>query len=464
MVGTVIISISFITGPLSQTTQRFLSYEIGLGNKENVKIIFSQSVILYIILCGILLVILETLGLWFLRHKLMIPPDKLNVTLIVYQCVIISFIGVIARMPYDALIIAKEQMQFYAYISIIDVIMRLAIVYVLLLFNNTSYLVLYGILTAIVSIIITIIYKVYCNKKYIESHIIFQINKSFLKEMGSLYGWNIFGALAVVSTTQGISIVLNIFFGVIINAAMGITNQVGNAVNQFVSNFQVAFNPQIVKTYAKNEIAKLHLLIFRTCKLSFILLLMIGYPLIKHMDYILTLWLGDKVPPYTPILCSLLIISLLIDSFSAPLWMVIQATGKVRSYQLTISCVILCNILFSYIFLHYGFSPYITMIIRCFICLLCFGIRIFFLKHKIKFPLSQYIKHVILPVAIVTILSIILSINIDNFITLSNKLLDILSSTILFWIIITISSYYIIFSFNERNSIKSILLNFIKKR
>lgn len=439
LVATLVVSISFITSPLSAATQRFISFELGTDNKYNAQNIFSQSMILYALFAIGIILILETVGLWFLNHKLNIPYDKKMIVNIVYQFSIASFVVSLIRMPYDATIIACEKMDFYAYMSIIDVALKLGIVFMLKAFDNIPHLILYSVLTLLVSIIMTLAYKIYCNKKYQITHIIFKLEKSVMHNIASFSGWSLMSSFAVMTSNQGVNMVLNMFFGVAINATMGIANQVGNAVNQFVSNFQLAFQPQIVKYYAQGDFHQLEDLIFRASRFSFLLLFAIAFPIIFNIDAILHLWLGDNIPEYTGVFCSLMIISFLFDALSAPLWMTIQASGIIRSYQIIISIIFLLNIMISYIILRLGYAPMSVMIIRILISIANLFFRIMFVSKRIDFSLKKYIITIILRLTGVVLLTMILIYCVNLVLPTTTGIISIIVNFIIFISTYTIS-------------------------
>lgn len=462
LVATLVVSISFITGPLSSVVQRFLSYEIGTGNESKLNTVFSQSIILYGIFSCILLILLETIGLWLLNTKLTIPHDKVIITNVVYQLSIVSFIITLLRMPYDAVIIAYERMTFYAYVSIIDVGLKLGIVYLLLMNTHIPNLILYGLLMLGVTMIITLTYKIFCNKNFKCSKVKLVINRSILREIAAFSGWSLMGAFAVMTANQGVNIILNIFYGVALNATMGIANQVGNAVNQFVSNFQLAFQPNIVKEFAQNKFEQLKLLIYRTSKFSFFLLFAISFPIISNINEILNLWLGNEIPQFAGEFCKWIIISLLIECISAPLWMSIQASGNIRNYQIIISSIILLNILFSFLLLQHNFYPITVIYLKCIINIVCLIIRIIYTKRIIQFSIGEYLNKVIFKIILVCLLSLILY----KFI-MSQIVIEVLFIKVLLNILIFIIPYILIcfifgFTQTERKSIKNIIIKRIQ--
>lgn len=459
IVGAVVVSLSFITGPLSAATQRFLSFELGKKNTERIKDIFSMSLIVYGILSIVLLLFAETVGLWFLNHKMEIPADRLYAANWVFQCSIITFIINILNIPFNSAIIAYEKMSFYAYISIFEAIAKLAIVYFLLLCTEDK-LILYGILVVIVTLSVTTIYKFYCGKYLKDIKIHFVKDKQLLKQLLSFSGWSLFGSVASMSANQGLNLLLNLFFGVTVNAAMGIANQVSAAVNQFVVNFQTAFRPQIVKSYAEGSIEYLHLLICRSSKFSFLLLFMVVCPILFNIEFILQLWLGKNIPQYTADFCKLTLIYMLIESLSAPLWMTVQATGKIKNYQLCISSLIFLNIILSYLLLKFmSASPQIVLFIKCFMAFLYLGVRIYFLKIKISLPAYFFFRQVIIPITLISAIDISLL----NFFypqLYQEHFMTIITSTIFFFCLHILSIYILALKSNERKRINS----YVKKK
>lgn len=407
IVGAVVISLSFITGPLSTATQRFLSFELGKKNTGRIKDIFSMSLIVYGILSIILLIVAETVGLWFLNHKMDIPADRLYAANWVFQCSIITFIINILNIPFNSAIIAYEKMSFYAYISIFEAIAKLAIVYFLLLYTQDK-LILYGILVVIVTFFVTTLYKLYCGKYLKDIKIHFVKDKQLLKQLLSFSGWSLFGSIASMSADQGLNLLLNLFFGVTVNAAMGIANQVSAAVNQFAINFQTAFRPQIVKSYAEGNMEYLHQLICRSSKFSFLLLFMVVCPIFFNIEFILHLWLGDNIPQYTTDFCKLMLIYALIESLSAPLWMTIQATGKIKRYQICISSLIFSNILLSYFFLKIDFEPQFVLTIKCCLSVLYLMLRLYFIKKYTNISILFFLSKTLFPIILLSCTSVLI--------------------------------------------------------
>jgi O-antigen/teichoic acid export membrane protein len=406
IVGGVVVLFSFLSSALTQATQRFLTIELGKNNLLQFRRIFSLSLLLYLGLSLFIILVAETIGLWFLNTQLNIAENGLNAANWVYQFSLLTYTFSLLQIPYNASIIAHEKMSFYAYMSILDVSLKLAVAYILMI-GNSDKLILFSILLASVSFTVLCVYRFFCVSKYNECKYQFFWNGKLFKQLLSFSGWSMFGSMSVIAATQGINVLLNIFFGVVVNAAMGITNQVANAVNQFVSNFQIAFNPRITKSYAENDKIYLESLMFRSAKMSFYLLLLLSIPIIIKTETILTIWL-QKVPEYTLEFVRFSLLSLLIDSLSGPLWMVVQATGKIKKYQLIISSIFWLNFIFSLVLFKLGFSPVTAFVIRCIVSLILLFTRLYLLSNMIQFKSVKFITDVVIRVLFVGAIAYIL--------------------------------------------------------
>ena len=361
VVGGVVMMFSFLNSSMASATQRFLSFELGKNDLIQLKKVFSMSVNIHVIIALAIFILAETIGLWFLNTKLVIPAERLYAANWVYQFSILSFMVTILSVPYNAIIIANERMKVYAYVSIIEVILKLIILYILVWFGFDK-LKLYAILVFFVSAIIWLIYKTYCNSNFSESKYQYYWDKPLFSTLMNYAGWNLFGNLAVVTMVQGINIMLNLFFGPIVNAARGIAYQVNGAVNSFVINFQMAMNPQIVKSYASGDLKYMHKIIFQGAKYSFFLLFILSLPILLETELILKIWLKN-VPEHTIIFTRLAIINVLIDSISGPLMTAAQATGNIKKYQAIVGGLLLLILPISYLFLIMGYPPEITLYI-----------------------------------------------------------------------------------------------------
>jgi O-antigen/teichoic acid export membrane protein len=317
----------------------------------------------------------------------------------VYQFSILTSLVTVIQVPFNALIIAREKMNVFALISIIDVLLKLVIVYLLVIISSDK-LILYSILVFVVTFLVAVAYRVYCRINFAESRFKFFSDITYYKELLSYSGWNLFGNIAYVSKTQGINLVLNIFFGTVVNAAYGITIQVQTAINVFVSNFQLAINPQIIKSYSQGDHKQTLNLIFQSCKFSFFLMSLLVSPVLLNTQFILDFWLKQP-PPQTLLFVQLSLAGILIECISGPLMVGAQATGKIRNYQIIVGTLVFLNLPLSYMFLSLGESPSVVFIISIIITILTLFFRIYFLSKMLSLSISDFFKNVILRIILV---------------------------------------------------------------
>ena len=413
VVGGIIVIFSFLNNAMASSTQRFLVYHLGTNDSRKLKQIFSSAIIIHFVMAVVVVGLAEIMGLWFLQAKMIIPMERLEVAKWVFHLSVISSAITILSVPYNAAIIANERMGAFAAISIIETLLKLCVA-IFISFCNGDRLLWYAGLLLGVSVIVRTIYGVYCSKSFPEAKLIFPRNNKLLyKEMTSFAGWSLVGNLSVVGYTQGINLLLNIFFGPAINAARGIAVQVQNAVYGFVRSFQTAVNPQITKSYAIGDLKSMHLLIYRSSKLSFYLTLMLSLPIIIETPYVLSLWL-NIVPDYTVAFFRLNLISCMIESISNPFMIGASATGKIKKYHLIIGSILLLIVPVSYIFLKLGFEPIIVYIIDILIQFIAQIIRLFLCRHLFSLNILFYIKDVISRIVGVAVLSVVFSLLIDS--------------------------------------------------
>lgn len=394
VVAGVVVLFSFVNNAMATSTQRFINYSLGENNLTKVTQVYSVSLIIHGLIAIVFLVLAETIGLWFVTCKLNIPPERHTAALWTYQFSIISTIFTIFRVPYNATIIAYERMSFFALLSIVEAICKLLVVFLISSLNFDK-LAFYSFLLCIISALITLIFKLYCNVKIETAKYTKVKDKALVKELFAFSGWNLFGASANVANQQGTNIVLNMFTNVTVNAAMGIANQVNAAVYSFVSNFQTAFNPQLVKSYAADEKENFMSLLFRSAKLSFFLLLIIVVPLYVNVDFVLLIWLKN-VPQYSVEFVRLILIWSLIDALNGPLWMAASAKGNIRNYQIFVSIFIFLNLPLSILLFVFGFSPVCVLYIRIAINIFLTFWRLFYLKRHIGLNVKDFIIQVII--------------------------------------------------------------------
>ena len=406
VVGGVISMFTFINAAMVSSTQRYLNFELVRGDANQLRSVFSTSLQIHALIALAIIVLSETVGLWFLNEKLVIPEARMTAAMWVYQCSILSCAVSIMSTPYNAVIVAHEKMSAFAYISILDVSLKLLVVYLLVVLPFDKLIIL-AILNLLVQLFIRYIYTLYCHRHFPESYFQFWFNKTLFKEMFGFAGWSFWGNLAAILYTQGLNMMLNIFFGPIVNAARGIAVQVQSAVQQFVGGFQTALNPQITKNYASNNLPQMHSLMFRSARFSFLLLFFLSLPVLMETNFILTLWL-KTVPDDAVIFTQIMICISLIYTTANPCIIANQATGKVKIYQMVVGGILLLILPISYVVLKLGAPAYSVFIVHFCIESLAQFSRMYMLRKLIHLPLWQYMKNIYIPIVSTVVIAIIL--------------------------------------------------------
>lgn len=405
VVGGIVSMFTFLNGGMISATQRYLNFELGRGNQEQLSKVFRTSIQIHALISLIVLLLSETVGLWFLYEKLVIPEERLDAAFWVFQFSIVACVVSIISVPYNAVIIAHEKMSAFAYLSILDVVLKLLIVYLLYVLPWDK-LVVYAALGLCVGLLMRFIYVSYCHKHFSESHYKHHFDKSLFKEMFSFAGWSFWGNFASMLYTQGLNMMLNIFFGPIVNAARGIAIQVQGVIQGFVGNFQMALNPQITKSYANDDLPQMHNLMFRSARFSFFLLFFLALPVLLEADYILQLWL-KTYPEETVVFMRWIIGVSLIYTIANPCVIANQATGKVKVYQAVVGGILLLILPISYIVLKLGAPAYSVFVVHfCVECIAQFS-RMYMLRKLIDLPLRAYFRNIYLPIILVVLISII---------------------------------------------------------
>ena len=406
VVGGVISMFTFINAAMVSSTQRYLNFELVRGDANQLRSVFSTSLQIHALIALAIIVLSETVGLWFLNEKLVIPEARMTAAMWVYQCSILSCAVSIMSTPYNAVIVAHEKMSAFAYISILDVSLKLLVVYLLVVLPFDKLIIL-AILNLLVQLFIRYIYTIYCHRHFPESYFQFRFNKTLFKEMFGFAGWSFWGNLAAILYTQGLNMMLNIFFGPIVNAARGIAVQVQSAVQQFVGGFQTALNPQITKNYASNNLPQMHSLMFRSARFSFLLLFFLSLPVLMETNFILTLWL-KTVPDDAVVFTQIMICISLIYTTANPCIIANQATGKVKIYQMVVGGILLLILPISYVVLKLGAPAYSVFIVHFCIESLAQFSRMYMLRKLIHLPLWQYMKNIYIPIVSTVAIAIIL--------------------------------------------------------
>jgi len=405
VVGGVVVLFSFLNSALANATQRFLNFEMGTGNEDKLRTVFSCSMMAHYSIVLFLFILCETVGLWFVNHKLNIPEGREYAAFWAYQCSVLIFCIKILCVPFRASIIACEKMGFFAVLSIGEVTAKLLVVY-MLLWSDYDRLIIYAILSLLVNSLVTLVYIIYC--KFHTNFVTFQLlyDKLLLKNIFSFSIWSCWGNLSNIVASQGLNILANMTWGVLVNAAMGVSHQVSNAVYGFTSNFQTAFNPQLVKLYAAKEMSYYRELLYRASRISFYLFFIVNLPLLLNTDTVLDLWLVE-VPEYCTPFCRWTLVDQCFFVLSAPLWISAQAIGNIRNYMLWVSVFNILSLPLAYLFTILGADPCFVIVARLLMNISVYIYRIFYLWKKKAFEITDYYSNVIGYIVKVTTLSII---------------------------------------------------------
>lgn len=402
VVGSVVVFFSFLQTALNNATYRYLAYELGTGNEEKLKQVYAMAINSHVLLALLLFILLEVGGVWFLNNRLNVPTDRLGAANWVFQFSLLTFCFNVIRTPFNSNIIAHEHMNFYALVSIIEVLLRLGIVF-MLMWSPVDKLVTYGALLTIVAFVMLIVYVAYCHVTFKDCRYMRYWDMGLMRQFMAYSGWSLSVNVADTTTYQCMSIFFFNILGAVSNAALGIANQVISALNQFLHTFTQAFNPQIIKSYAAGRLDTFMRMIFTTSKISYFLLLLLAVPVVVNIRFILSLWLGEY-PEMTPYFVEIIIIYALVDAFQAPLWQAVHATGNIRTHQILMASIKILAIPSIYIALKLGYSGKMALVIWALLNLCCAIVRTLYLRRLIHLDVKAYLNEVVLRIGIVTIL------------------------------------------------------------
>jgi Na+-driven multidrug efflux pump len=453
VVAGVVTMFGFLSNSMAGASQRFFSFEIGRGDFEQLKKIFSLNFTIFIIIALLVLFLAETIGLWFVNNKLVIPQERMESARWIYQFSIISFVFTIMATPYMAMIIAHEEMQVYAYFSILEAILKL-IMTIFLRYIEYDKLRLYGILLCGTTIITTIGYHIVCVIKYQECKFKFYWNYNLLRTVAGYTGFNIFGYAAGICKMQGVTVLLNQYFNPIIVSSRSLAIAINGMVSSFFANFSNALRPQIVKSYAANQINEMIYLLFWGVKITYLLMYLFALPLLLETPVVLSLWLKE-IPDYTVIFVRLVLIDALIESITYPIYSVIMAVGRIGSYTLLISSMTFLNIIFSWIALYFGYPPESVQFIAILLTVISIIVRILILKNYIPFSIMGFIKNSLFPIVVITVVSSVMPVVI--FFSFEKSIIRMFIVVFISAISICVSSYLIGFSKGERQALKNMI-------
>lgn len=389
VIGGIVTCLGFLNGTLSTASSRYITVALGKGNVETMKNVFSNVVFVNLLLALIVLLLSETIGLWFLYEKMVIPEERMNAAFWVFQFSVLTILLNICSVPYNAVIIAHEKMKAFAYITMFDAVAKLGVAFLVSISLGFDKLTFYAAILFFIQVIDRLIYGEYCIRKFPEVSLKLSYDKFLLRDMAGFIGWSAYGSLVSVGFTQGLNILLNIFFGPTVNAARGIAVQVQNAVNSFVINFQTALNPQLTKNIAVGNYDASRKLFIASSKYSFYLLCFLGIPIIGCADWILKLWL-EEVPQFTVVFVRYMIIVCIFQSLANPIRVVNQADGNIKKFQIWECSFLLLIVPISYLALEEGLGSESVFVIQLIIEVLAQFIRILIVLPKIKMKIACY--------------------------------------------------------------------------
>lgn len=459
VVGGVVAMFTVISGSLSSAISRFITYELGKGNQKKVNTIFSSAVTIQLALALFITLLAESFGIWFLNAKMNIPDERMIAANWVFQFSILTFAINLISIPYNAAIIAHEKMSAFAYISILEVIGKLLIAY-LITVSPIDKLIFYSLLMCVVALIVRLVYGTYCKRHFKECTYHFIFDKELLKCMFGFAGWNFIGVTSAVLRDQGGNVVINLFCGPAANAARGIAFQVNNAISGFVTNFMTALNPQITKSYAVGERYYMMTLLYQGARISFYMLLLLSLPVLVNTHYILKLWL-KTVPDHTVLFVQLVLIFAMSESISNPLITAMLATGKIRNYQLVVGGLQLMNLPVSYIFLRMGMFPEVVIVVAIVISQCCLAARLVMLRGMIGLSIRRYLRKVYINVLTVAVISSVIPFLITS--RMEESLLNFILLSLVTVVCTGITIYYVGCNKAERQFVMAKVLKVIDK-
>ena len=406
VVGGFVALFGILCKSLSSAASRFLNFAMGRGDKDRLTKVFSTTLTIHVVLAVIIAVLAEGVGFWFVNNKLVISPDRLYAANWVFLFSVLTFCFNLVTVPYHAAIIAHERMKVFAYIGIFEGIGKLLICY-LLFFSPIDRLIIYGILMFLIQLIVCLMNLIYCRKFFPECEYHFVREKGIFKEIFGFASWNMIGSSSAILRNQGNNILINLFFGPVVNAARAVANQVLHAVHAFVENFFIALKPQITQSYANGNWSYMMTLIFQGSRLAYYMLLFLCMPILLNTDYLLHLWL-KTVPDYSVSFVQLTLIFTMIESVSSPLITAQLATGKIRNYQLVVGGLQIMNVPISYIILKLGGVPETILYVTIFISVCCLCARLYMLTSSIHLNVRSFVVRVLMNISVVSIVSLVL--------------------------------------------------------
>lgn len=452
---------AFLKTSMSNGIQRFYNYKLGKEGEEAFATVYNTALLIQGLLAIVVVILLETVGLWYLEAKMVIPIERMSAARWIYQFSVISLVLVIMQVPYTASIMAHERMNYYAYVSIIDVGLKLAVA-LWIPHARHDKLIVYGAYILVVHIVNFLMHFIYSKYNFKSMKLHRHFYKDLFKDMLSFSGWNVMGTFAYMLKNQGLNVLLNAFFGPVVNAARGVSATISGAIHGFQGNIVTAFRPQTVQSYAAGNYSRVKSLMFSLSKISYLMLFMLSMPVIIELPYILHLWLGDAVPEYTVPFTMLILINMVIGGLNTPVTQVIHATGRIRNYQIATS-IIMCSILpISWLFLKFGGSPIVVYVVS--LCITCINqvVCLLILRQEFSYSIKEYLKSVILPCILVTLASVIIPIVLHY--TMASSFIRLVLVAVTGVGGVLLSAYYFALNEYEKGMVGDFVKKFLKKK
>ena len=457
VVGGVVAMMGLLNGAMATSVQRFMNFELGVGNHEKLRQTFSMSLNIYAMFALAFVILAETVGVWFLNTHLLIPQERLSAANYVFQFSIFGTVISLMSNPYNAAIVAHERMDIYAYTSIFAVLVKLGIVFLLLVIPFDK-LIGYGLFLTCASCLVTLVYYIFCKRHFAECRYSLYWNKSLFKKLFSYFSWNLFGSAAGLIKTEGLNILLNMFFNPVVNAARGIACTINNVLMQFFNNFYTAVQPQIVKYYAQGDTASMLDLVFKSTKYSFFLCLIVSLPVLIEAPYMIHLWLG-QVPEYTVIFTRLIVVISVVDALASPIMTAAHATGKIKLYQFVVGVITILNIPISYCVLKYVHTDAVTVYaVSLTLAVVAFVVRLWIVKRLVDFSMRLYFRTVILRILLLATLSVPLPL------WLHSVMEEGFASCVAVVVVSVVSSCIFIYALGMNSSERTVVMNVVRNR
>jgi O-antigen/teichoic acid export membrane protein len=454
---------AFLNTSMSNGIQRFYNFELGKNGDEGANKVYVTSLLIQLLLGVIIIILTESFGIWYLHSKMVIPECRMAAAEWIFQLSMVGFLVIIMQVPYTAAVMAHEKMDFYAVMSILDCVVKLGLV-IFLPYLDCDKLIAFGIINLIINILNLFLYYCYCKKEFKEITLSRKrnIEKSMFKSMLGFSSWNIFGSFSNMMRDQGINLILNFFYGPIVNAARGVAMQVNGAINNLLGSVLTPVRPQVIQSYARNELDRSMRLTFSISKFSLFFMVLLALPICVEMNYILHLWLGNVVPEHTQMFCIIILATTAILIPMGALATLVHASGKMVKYQLIGSTVKILSVPIAFVLMQIGCSPEWALISVLIFDAIGFFVGMFIIKTIMPFSIGKYITDVLIPILPVFIISLFVELMIHQYV--ENNIIRLLSVLVIGTIVSTSIFYSMAITKDEKLLLNGMFMGFIKRR